>query len=178
MEKETNGQDSEAFCNRRRPPLSHKRPMCIDLRAVVLVHMRDYSGQHRLQKCSLKLFSKRCFNRMVSRWATKRCRVFTDGGLRDASGTTEIVASPATDERGGAFNLKFTPSAPIRLDDSVIVALIAKSLAVEIEDGDVIVLTISTRSLSEGQHTGTRSESLKFNLRGLWQETGVHIEWK
>jgi hypothetical protein len=99
--------------------------------------------------------------------------------MRDSSGTTEIVASPETDESGGAFNLKFTPAAPIRLGDSVIVALIAKSAAIEIEDGDVVVLTIGTRSLAKSQHTGTRSEYLKLNLPGgLWQETDVHIEWR
>jgi hypothetical protein len=65
------------------------------------------------------------------------------------------------------------------LGDSALAALIGKSANIEIEDGDVIVITVGTRELSHGARTGTRMEYLKFNLRGgMWQETGVHVDWK
>ena len=94
--------------------------------------------------------------------------------MNDASGSVLITALPDA----GLFSVKYMPSAPIRLGDSVLAALIGKAVNVGVDDGDVIVVTIGTRSLSNGQHTGTRSDYLTFNLRGgMWQETGIIVDW-
>ena len=95
--------------------------------------------------------------------------------MSDASGTLLITALPET----GRFSVKFTPPAPIRLGDSVLAALIGKSVNLEVgDDSDLITITIGTRSLSNGNRTGTRTEYLKFNLQGgMWEETGIFLHW-
>jgi len=93
--------------------------------------------------------------------------------MSDGSGAVVIAAFPEV----GNFSVSFIP-VPVPLGDSVLAALIAKSVNVEVGDGDAIKLTIGTQNLYDNKRTGTRTEYLKVNLRGgLWQETEIQIHW-
>jgi hypothetical protein len=95
--------------------------------------------------------------------------------MSDASGRVLITALPDQ----GMFAVQYRPLAPSAFGDSALAALINKAEIVEVDDGDVIVITVASRGLSKDTRKGTRSERLKFNLRGgVWQETRVDVDWK
>jgi hypothetical protein len=95
--------------------------------------------------------------------------------MSDATGSVLITALP----RFGSFSVQYTPSVPSVFGDSALAALISKSESVEVYDGDVITIRVGSSSLSKEQRKGTRSEYLKFDLRGgMWRQTDVDVEWK
>jgi hypothetical protein len=95
--------------------------------------------------------------------------------MGDASGRVLFTTLPDS----GLFSVVYFPIPPSASGDSALAALIGKAEKVEVDEGDVIVITLGTKSLSNGPRTGTRTERLKFNLRGgMWQETDVDVNWR
>ena len=99
--------------------------------------------------------------------------------MRDLSGVVNLsgVAGPHASQ-ARHFELTYTPLAASTLGDAALAALIGKAEKVQVDNADEIVITLGSRSLSQGQRKGTRTDRLKFNMRGVWQETYVDVDWE
>jgi hypothetical protein len=96
--------------------------------------------------------------------------------MSDLSGTVEVSVNP----NSGWFSVTYDANVRVSLGDAALAALIARAESVEFgRTAEELVITINTRSLSDGERKGTRTELLTIGLDGgVLREAEVISIWK